>query len=268
MNRRKGVRYHYGSLVGILLLSACISTPAHASTFVLIHGAWHGAWAFADIVPRLEAAGHEAIAIDLPGHGLDATPVDEITLDTYAKRVIEVIDERDEKVILVAHSLGGGTATLVSEMRADAIEAVVYVAAFMPRTGETLLSLAASDEQAQVYPNLIFDKAPSLSFFSRDAARTVFYPDVPEVVARRAILRLNSQPLAPYGHVFSLTAEHYGAVPRYYIKTLQDLAVTPHLQQRMIDASPPQEVVEVNSGHSPFLANPDEFVEKLLSLFD
>jgi pimeloyl-ACP methyl ester carboxylesterase len=38
-------------------------------TFILIHGAWQGAWAWETIVPRLEALGHDAIAVDLPGNG-------------------------------------------------------------------------------------------------------------------------------------------------------------------------------------------------------
>jgi pimeloyl-ACP methyl ester carboxylesterase len=48
------------------------------STFVLVHGAWHGAWCWYKVVPRLRQAGHEVIAPDLPSLGRDRTPVAEI----------------------------------------------------------------------------------------------------------------------------------------------------------------------------------------------
>ena len=51
--------------------------------FVLVHGAFGGAWCWEPVVQALERDGHEAIAIDLPGSGADQTPVAEVTLDAY-----------------------------------------------------------------------------------------------------------------------------------------------------------------------------------------
>ena len=45
------------------------------TTFVLVHGAYHGGWCYEKIVPLLEAQGHTAIAVDLPGHGDNRIPV-------------------------------------------------------------------------------------------------------------------------------------------------------------------------------------------------
>ena len=42
--------------------------------FILVHGAWHGAWCWYKVVPLLRAAGHRVDAINLPGHGIDRTP--------------------------------------------------------------------------------------------------------------------------------------------------------------------------------------------------
>jgi 3-oxoadipate enol-lactonase len=75
--------------------------------FVLVHGAFHGAWCYDALARDLAAAGHEVDTFDLPGHGADTTPHDEITLDTYAQRVAEVIGEEGEPVVLVGHSMGG-----------------------------------------------------------------------------------------------------------------------------------------------------------------
>ncbi len=55
-------------------------------TFILIHGSWHNAWNWHKVVPMIEAAGHRAIAIDLPGMGRDKTPIEEVRFfDTVQK---------------------------------------------------------------------------------------------------------------------------------------------------------------------------------------
>ena len=76
------------------------------STFVLIHGAWLGAWNWNKLTPLLEQAGHRVITFDLPGHGEDHTPVATISLQSYVDRVTQVLDQQPEPVILVAHSMG------------------------------------------------------------------------------------------------------------------------------------------------------------------
>ena len=255
------------SILAIFASILSISKEAAAEdtrTFVLVHGAWHGAWAWETIEPVLEARGHKAVAVDLPGHGLDMTPLSDITLSTYAEKVAAVIDQLDGKVVLVAHSLGGGTATLVGELRSENLDSIVYVAAFMPRNGETLLDLALSDSEAQVFPNLVLPEDQTFSFFKRDGAIHVFYHDVAEEVAKNAVLRLNWQPIAPYVQPMTITDERFGSVKRIYLKTLKDRAVTPEFQQRMIDAMPPSEVIELDTGHSPFLVDPEAFVETLI----
>lgn len=73
------------------------------TTFVLIHGAWHGGWCWDKVVPLLEQAGHVAVAPDLPSHGADRTPVAEVTLDAYVARVCEILDAQPEPVVLLGH---------------------------------------------------------------------------------------------------------------------------------------------------------------------
>src|SRR5262245_5781628 len=75
-------------------------------TFILIPGAGGVAWYWHRVVPLLQAAGHDAIAVDLPGDDERAS------LSTYADRVVQAIHRRTD-VALVAQSLGGFTAPLV-----------------------------------------------------------------------------------------------------------------------------------------------------------
>ena len=79
--------------------------------FVLVHGAFGGAWNWEPIVGPLEAAGHAVETLDLPGGGEDATPVEEITLASCAERVCEVLARRPEPAVLVGYSMGGAVVT-------------------------------------------------------------------------------------------------------------------------------------------------------------
>jgi pimeloyl-ACP methyl ester carboxylesterase len=98
------------------------------STFALLPGAGGEAWYWSRVVPLLEAAGHDAIAVDLPGD--DATA----GLPEYAQITIDAIGSRGD-VVIAAHSLGGFTAPLVCE--AIPVRALVFVNAMIPVPGET-----------------------------------------------------------------------------------------------------------------------------------
>lgn len=60
--------------------------------FLLIHGAWHGAWCWREVAARFEVRGHTATAIDLPGHGEDRSPPESVTLQNYVTCVVEALD--------------------------------------------------------------------------------------------------------------------------------------------------------------------------------
>ena len=76
-------------------------------TFLLIHGAWEGAWSWAETTAYLENNGHTVKAIDLPGHGDDKTPTSDINMALYANRVKDELTKTEGQVILVGHSFGG-----------------------------------------------------------------------------------------------------------------------------------------------------------------
>jgi len=101
------------------------------ATYVLIHGAFGGAWSWDDIREPLRAGGHQVVAPDLPSQGEDRTALGEITLDAYVGRVLEVVDAQREPVILVGHSLGGISISRAAEHRPARIRCLVYVAAFL-----------------------------------------------------------------------------------------------------------------------------------------
>ena len=63
------------------------------STYILIHGSWHGAWCWDKVVPLLKAKGHTVFTPDLPGHGQDKTPIPAITLQSYSERIGDILNK-------------------------------------------------------------------------------------------------------------------------------------------------------------------------------
>jgi pimeloyl-ACP methyl ester carboxylesterase len=112
------------------------------TTFVLIHGAWHGGWCWRKVTPLLRAAGHEVFTPTLTGLGERVhllTP--DVGLDTHITDVVNVLEYEDlREVVLVGHSYGGMVITGVADRLADRLAHLVYFDAAVPRHREALLA--------------------------------------------------------------------------------------------------------------------------------
>lgn len=106
--------------------------------FVLVHGLCHGAWTWYKLKTQLEAAGHCVTAVDLAASGINMTRLDEIqTLMDYSKPLLDILSSLcsdEDKVILVAHSMGGIPVALAADIFPRKISAIVFVTSFMPDT--------------------------------------------------------------------------------------------------------------------------------------
>src|SRR5690348_12166926 len=107
--------------------------------FILVHGAWHGAWCWREVVPRLRACGHAAVAIDLPGHGEDSSPPEMVTLADYVTRLIEAVDPLEEPPFVVGHSMG--VISQLAEQVPERIRALAFVSALLPPSGSSMMQM-------------------------------------------------------------------------------------------------------------------------------
>lgn len=120
------------------------------TTFVLVHGAWHGGWCWVRVAERLRAAGHAVLTPTLSGlsdrvHLLAPT----ISLQTHIKDVANLIAWEDlTDVVLVGHSYGGMVITGAADRVADRVRTLVYVDAFTPKHGEAAFDLRAPEANA------------------------------------------------------------------------------------------------------------------------
>jgi pimeloyl-ACP methyl ester carboxylesterase len=114
------------------------------STFVLVHGAWHGDWAWDRIRPRLEASGGTVITPTLTGLAPEGPgPEAQIGLRTHVEDVVRVLDQvSDERVILVGHSYSGLVVREAADRRPEQVSQIILVDAWVGGDGSSLLSLA------------------------------------------------------------------------------------------------------------------------------
>jgi pimeloyl-ACP methyl ester carboxylesterase len=229
------------------------------TTFALVHGAWHGPWCWEDVSPLLERAGHDVLAAELPSEDGSAD------FDVYADVVCAALQERDGDVIVVGHSLGGPTATLVSARRP--VRHVAYLCAAVPEPGRTFV------DQMQRHPDMVDanwagglsdpDEQLRTRWVDSELARHFFYDDCDEHVAMAAFERLRPQAAAVF--TAPLPLAEYPAVARTYVVCADDRLVSPSYQRSLaqtLDA----DVVELPGSHSPMLSRPSAVADILLSL--
>lgn len=237
------------------------------SHFVLIHGAWHGAWCWYKLAARLRAAGHVVTCPDLPGHGVDRTlSTADVTMNAYVERVASVLDAAAEPVVLVGHSMGGAVISQASEARSDRIRAAVYLAAFAPGHGQSVFQLARADPDDRMGARMVMSADRKSITLRPETIRDGFYADCPEEDVALALSLLVPQASAPLGAPLALTDARYGRVPRHYIECTQDLAVSIGAQRSMQGRAGCASVHSLDTGHSPFLSAPDRLAAILATI--
>jgi pimeloyl-ACP methyl ester carboxylesterase len=221
--------------------------------FVLVHGAFAGGWVWGPLAELLEQNGHTVEAPDLPGGGRDRTPVSEITLDAYAKRICEVLAARPEPAVLVGHSMGGMAITQAAPRCSERIASMVYVAAFLPQDGDSLIALTQlpEGEGDQVQANLVVSGDPPVATMPAEASRAATYEHCSDEMAAWAIASRTPQPVFPFTEPVALA----------YVFCGQDRAIPSALQRRMIAAAGCDPVFELDTDHVPQLSRTAELAE-------
>ncbi|APZ52080.1 alpha/beta fold hydrolase [Salipiger abyssi] len=222
--------------------------------FLLVHGSSHGAWCWRDVLPALAARGHEATAIDLPGHGADDTPPEGITLGSYVQAILEALPE---PAILVGHSMAGVPITQTAEEAPERVRRLVYLCAYRPGgTGDSVATLRRRQSEQPLLPAIRRDPGRASFHFAPDMSRDLFYHDCSDAAVEFAMANLCSQAIPPQAEGVRL-AGRAETVPQSYIVCGEDHAIPPAYQREMAAALPPEDVYERPWSHSPFLSDPE-----------
>ncbi len=222
------------------------------SDILLVHGSCHGAWCWRDTIPALEALGHVPRAINMPSHGGDPTPLSEVTLASCTQSVVDALGD---ETVIVAHSWGGFPATLAADIAPDRITRLIYLCAYVPRDGHSLVDMRKLAPRQPILKAVARDPSGQSYGIKPEHAREVFYADCPEGTTDYALAHISQQATLPQTTPAHLGQGHL-TVPRSYIRCLHDNAIPTEFQAEMVANWPREDVFEMPTSHSPFFADP------------
>lgn len=240
--------------------------------FVLIHGGFHGEWCWHKVIVELEKLGHQAIAIDLPGHG--ARRDESSLLHERGGAIVEAMQPGD---VLVGHSGGGYDITVAADMAPDKVGHLVYLAAGVPIEGQPLYIASGGASQAEPDGDEGIDKLnetipPSalrttelgrLEWVDYEVARGLFYHDVSDEDVAYASARLSPAPPEFLMDPIRLSRFWKADLPRSYIICLDDRAL-PYATAMSHAGRLGVQPFYIGGSHSPFFTRPAELADMLV----
>jgi len=234
------------------------------ANFILVHGAWHGAWCWREVLPRLSSAGHRAHAVTLTGVGERVhlmSPA--ITLETFIADVTNAIEaEEMQRAVLVVHSFAGMIGTAIADRIPQRIAHLVYVDAFVPLPGESWSSThTPSTREARI---AAAEASRDYSFPPPDPSVYGLAGEEHAWVKRRQV----PHPGHTYTEPLPFDAARVASVPRTFVDcTKPPLVTIDASRKRVRDPSfwgAPWRVVELATGHDPMVSAPAELTDILL----
>ncbi|OIT04287.1 PREDICTED: putative methylesterase 14, chloroplastic [Nicotiana attenuata] len=247
--------------------------------FVLVHGEGFGAWCWYKNIALLEETGLLPTAIDLTGSGIELTDTKNVTtLAEYSKPLIDYLENlpEDEKVILVGHSVGGACVSYALELYPQKIAKAVFTCATMISDGQRPFDvfseeLGSAELFMQESKFLIYgngkEKPPTGFMFKKEQMHGLYFNQSPAKDVALAMVSMRPIPLGPIMEKLSLTPEKYGTSRRFYIQTLDDRALSPDVQEKLVRENPPEGVFKIKGGdHCPFFSKPQSLHKILVEI--
>lgn len=230
-------------------------------TFALVHGAWHGAWCWERLAPKLAAAGSRVVAVDLPCEDVSAG------CREYAGIVLaSLADTSGDDVVLVAHSAGGLTVPLVAS--AMPVRAIAFVAALLPKPAQCFADQNALEGilLADYQRGVKLDSEGRRRWFDADIARRTMYSGCTDADAAWAFARLRAQASTIYTESSPLAA--WPDVPIIDVRGEDDQLVSPTWAARSVSArlgvAP---IVLPDAGHTLIVSHAPQLADILLGRY-
>ncbi len=195
-----------------------------------------------------------SVAVPLPSCGEAGETLGDLFDDVESCR--RVIDAIDGDVVLCGHSYGG---MVITEAGADErVSRLIYVTSVMPDTGQSQGDLVGAEPAPWLQPD------ENTLGVDPDMVRDYFLQDCDPTTTDRAVSRLTRQSLAPFGQAPREIG--WRSTPASYIVCAQDLATPAAMQRKRVRDGVRR--VEFDSGHHPFLSQPENFARALVEEID
>ena len=240
------------------------------ANFVLVHGAWHGGWCWRDVAAALRASGHAVFTPTHSGVGERAHQSSEaVTLLTHVRDVAGCIEmEELDEVVLVGHSYGGMVITQLADLVPERVRALVYLDAFVPGHGDSVISLL----NEALAPEVAAEFVGGFRGSARENGSGMMQPIPAEVfgIAERnrpwVDRRCVPQALATFESPALLTGAGDAIGTRVYVLADGwDPSPFRHFAARVAD-EPGWRVVEMPCGHDVMVDMPEELAAELATL--
>jgi pimeloyl-ACP methyl ester carboxylesterase len=222
------------------------------ATFVLVHGAFGSPAELAPVIPELEALGHHAIAVDLPCTNPAAT------LEDYARTAIDAMAGIEGQVVVVGHSAGGATISLVASR--TRVDRLVYVTAVVPEPGRSIADLAGA-EVRETMLSVSHDDGNGCRSFDMEMLASLVPAE--ERKAYLAFLKATQRPQGWAALEQPWPGRSLPDVPATYVLCTEDKIIPP-AKQREMAARLGVEPIEIASEHAVFAQRPRELAALLV----
>jgi pimeloyl-ACP methyl ester carboxylesterase len=235
-----------------------------SKTFVLVHGSWHGGWAWRAVIHELEAQGHRAYAPTLAGHGPDADRAG-ITHGDCVDSVVACIRERDLRdVVLVGHSFGGSVISRAVEQLPGRLARLVFLNAFVLESGQSIYDNLPGP-LTELLDQLAASSPDNTTLLPLEVWSGQFIQDAPPDVARALWQQLSPEPNQPNLEKLDLTAFYAADIPKSYVFCRHDQALPPGaFYPGMSSRLGTYKLVEMDGGHEVMFTRPAELAAKLI----
>jgi pimeloyl-ACP methyl ester carboxylesterase len=241
-----------GAAPAALAGRALQSDHDHATpTVVLVHGAWADGSSWSKVVGELQ---HDDYSVRVPPNPLRGLPSDSETVRSFLATI-------PGPIVLVGHSYGGAVITNAATNN-PAVKALVYVDAFAPDAGETVLPLAGPHSALAVDPTTVFDFVPypgaPAGDFDLYLKPNVFLNAFASGVPTRQALPLyaTQRPLALSAGSQPSGEPAWKTIPSWYLRGTRDLIIPPSAQRFMAERAS-SSIATVNAGHLSLVSNPN-----------
>lgn len=239
--------------------------PATPLVFVLVHGSWHDGSTFKEVIVALEAAGHQAYAPTLAGHGPGARR--DISHEDCVESVVGFIaHENLTNVVLVGHSFAGTVIAKVAERIPGLVRRLVFWNAFVLGDGECLLD-NVPPAYRDLFTRMAAESPDNTVMLPFPIWREAFMNDADLAQAEAAYARLSPEPFAPFAARLDLKAFNALSIPRSYLNCTEDTALPPGewaWHPRMSSRLGLYRLVQMPGGHEVLFTNPQGLARALV----
>ncbi len=237
------------------------------SNFVLLHGAWHGAWCWTRVADRLRAKGHRVTTPNQTGVGEKSHLIsDQITLDTFVLDVINHITHEElDDIILVGHSFGGLPISGVADRIPEKIRHLVYLDSLILQPNKTLFSTYPPEEVER--RKAMVAAREGLGRFGLPSGTAASFGMVPGTPDEAWVQRrLTDQPMSLYSSPLNLKNPVGNGLPRTYIHCTKPSIVLLEPMRQWVREQDGWDWKELETGHNAMITAPDELTEMLLDI--